>query len=100
MCIYDIKGQAPEFTQNLLSHSADIVRVLAIACGVSGDNLSGFIHQLAEGRDGLSLVYMYHTDSMKTGTSYQNNAHIHLRDNSEVSNMEYQTLYVYMYTMK
>jgi translation initiation factor 4E len=62
---------------------ADLLKVLVIACDISRDDLSDFVHQLSDGRDGLTLVYMYHTDSLKSGTSYQNSAHIHLRDNCE-----------------
>lgn len=66
------------------SSSADLLKVLVIACDVAREDVSEFVRQLAEGRDGLSLVYMYHADALKSGTSYQNSSHIHLRDNCEV----------------
>lgn len=72
------------YTSSPLPSSADLLKVLVIACDVAREDVSEFVHQLAEGRDGLSLVYMYHADALKSGTSYQNSSHIHLRDNCEV----------------
>jgi hypothetical protein len=66
-----------------LNICVDLLRVLVIACDVSAKDLPGFSQQLAEGRGGLSLEYMYHRDSLRSGTSYQNSGHIHLRDNCE-----------------
>ena len=68
----------------MFPHSTDLLKALTTACGTSLENLAGFIHQLAEGRNGLSLVYMHHADSLRTGTSYQNSSHISLRDHAEV----------------
>jgi hypothetical protein len=61
----------------------DLLRVLAIACEVTTDDLPDFVHQLAEGHGGLSLEYMYHRDALRSGTSYQNSGHIHLKDNCQ-----------------
>lgn len=44
--------------------------------------------QLAEGKSGLSLVFMHHCDSLKSGHSYQNNAHIMLSDHLEASDVK------------
>ena len=66
------------------TNSVDLLRVLAIACEVTTDGLPDFVHQLAEGHGGLSLEYMYHRDALRSGTSYQNSGHIHLKDNCQV----------------
>jgi hypothetical protein len=66
------------------TNSVDLLRVLAIACEVTTDDLPDFVHQLAEGHGGLSLEYMYHRDALRSGTSYQNSGHIHLKDNCQV----------------
>ena len=66
------------------TNSVDLLRVLAIACDVTTEDLPGFVHQLAEGHGGLSLEYMYHRDSLRSGTSYQNSGHIRLQDNCQV----------------
>ena len=58
--------------------------MLALACNKTREDVPGFVRHLAEGRDGMSLVYMYHADSLKSGTSYQNSAHIVLKDHCEV----------------
>ena len=58
--------------------------MLALACEVSELELPGFVHQLSEDRGGLTLVYMHHADSLRSGTSYQNDTRISLRDHVEV----------------
>ena len=58
--------------------------MLALACEIPDANLPRFVQQLAEGGNGLSLVYMHHSDSLKSGTSYQNDARIFFRDHWEV----------------
>ena len=65
-------------------HSKGFIKVLSLACQVGGNELRGFIQQLANNQNGLSLVYMHHTDSLKSGSSYQNDARISLREHIEV----------------
>ena len=58
--------------------------MLVIACEVSTEKLPDFIQQLAGGQGRLSLEYMYHRDSLRSGTSYQNSGHINLGENCQV----------------
>ncbi len=67
------------------SSSTEFVRVLVLACEIVESELPSFIRELAEGRNGLSLVFMHHSDSLKSRTSYQNDVRISLRDHAEVS---------------
>ena len=67
------------------SHSKGFIKVLSLACQVEVTELPAFIQQLAENQNGLSLVYMHHTDSLRSGTSYQNDARISLREHVDVS---------------
>ena len=67
------------------SHSKGFIKVLSLACQVEVSELPAFIQQLAENQNGLSLVYMHHTDSLRSGTSYQNDARISLREHVDVS---------------
>ena len=69
---------------HLSSSSKEFIRVLALACEVSELELPKFVQQLSEDRGGLTLVYMHHADSLRSGTSYQNDTRISLRDHIEV----------------
>ena len=60
-----------------------LLRVIAQVLKVQG--FSKFVSDLVEEKDGMSLVYMHHNDSLRSGTSYQNEARISLRDNLDVS---------------
>ena len=76
----------PPFTLLLSTqHSKGFIKVLSLACQVEATDLPDFIQQLAENQNGLSLVYMHHTDSLRSGTSYQNDARISLREHVDVS---------------
>ena len=76
----------PPFTLlPLTPHSKGFIKVLSLACQVEATELPNFIQQLAENQNGLSLVYMHHTDSLRSGTSYQNDARISLREHVDVS---------------
>ena len=46
---------------------------------------SKMVEELAVERDGMSLVYMHHNDALRSGTSYQNEARLSLKDNLKVS---------------
>lgn len=49
------------------------------------------MEQLVENKNGLSLVFMHHSDSLKSGHSYQNDAHITLTDHLDVSDVGKRT---------
>ena len=55
-----------------------------LACDIPEAKLPSFVRVLAEGQGGLSLVFMHHADSLKSKTSYQNDARIRLKDHLEV----------------
>ena len=55
------------------------------AYGVKLQDAKSFLEKLADGKNGLSLVFMHHRDSLKTGHSYQNDARITLTDHLDVS---------------
>ena len=65
--------------------SAHFIKSLLYAYNTPLDEVRGFVKQLAENKNGLSLVFMHHIDSLKTGHSYQNDAHITLTDHLDVS---------------
>ena len=67
--------------------SADMLRVLAIACGTSEEAIGSFVAQMADGRNGLSLVFMHHADSLVSGHSYKNSCHIRLKNHVDVSEL-------------
>ncbi len=64
--------------------SKELIEALILACGVQMDQLPTFVKQLAECKSGLGLVFMHHTDSLKSGSSYQNESHIKLKDHVQV----------------
>lgn len=68
------------------SSSKQLLNVLSIACNVSEDSYDKFIRDLAEDGCGFNMVYMLHKDSLRTGTSYQNEAHLSLKQHLNVSN--------------
>jgi len=55
-----------------------------LAYEVPLDKMESFMKELSEGRSGMSLVFMYHSDALASGHSYQNNAHIKMADHIEV----------------
>lgn len=65
--------------------SVHFVKSVLLACEVTAEGTTGFVKDLAEGKSGLSLVFMHHRDSLKSGHSYQNDAHITLMDHLDVS---------------
>ena len=69
-----------------LSHtcSIDLVRAVMLAYEVPLEDMESFMKELSEGRCGMSLVFMYHSDALASGHSYQNNAHIKMADHIEV----------------
>ena len=70
---------------HLLSHSVELVRSLCFAFGVEGEEARQLVKDLADGLNGVSLAYMYHSDSLKSGASYSNEQHIKLKDLVDVS---------------
>lgn len=79
-----LRALASSISVHFSSPSKEFLRALALACEVSEADLPQFAYQLAEERNGLSLVYMHHADSLKSGHSYQNDARMSLRDHLEV----------------
>ncbi len=65
-------------------YSKDLVEALTIACGVQVEQLPVFVKQLSDCKNGLGLVFMHHTDSLRSGSSYQNESHIKLKDYVQV----------------
>ena len=59
--------------------------MLSLACDIEETKYSEFVHKLAEDKEGVSMVYMHHEDSLRSKTSYQNEAHLTLRKNLQVS---------------
>ena len=70
---------------SMLSLFCSKVLLRVIAQVLKVQVFSKFVSDLAEEKDGMSLVYMHHNDSLRSGTSYQNEARISLRDNLDVS---------------
>ena len=67
-------------------NSKKVLRIIAQVLEVKGDDkFSKMVEELAVERDGMSLVYMHHNDALRSGTSYQNEARLSLRDNLKVS---------------
>ena len=66
--------------------SKELLRLVALVQGVEEAEFPKLVSDLAMEKDGMSLVYMYHNDSLRSGTSYQNEARISLKDNLNVSN--------------
>ena len=62
------------------SCSVELVQSLCLACGVEGEEAKRFVLELADNFNGVSLAYMYHADSLKSGASYTNEQHIKLKD--------------------
>ena len=62
-----------------------LIKSLLIAYNVhTEEERKIFVKQLSEEKNGLSLVFMHHRDSLISGHSYQNNAHIVLVDHVQV----------------
>ena len=62
----------------------ELVRILCVAFEVVGEDAKKFVHELADQQHGISLAYLYHSDSLKSGNSYSNEQHIKLKDHVEV----------------
>ena len=60
------------------------MRSLCVAYEVVGEEATQFVHELAENQRGISLAYLHHLDSLKTGNSYTNEQHIKLKDHVDV----------------
>ena len=56
-----------------------------MAVGVAGEEARRFVQELADNRCGISLAYLHHADSLKSGTSYSNEKHIKLKELVDVS---------------
>ena len=65
-------------------NSKQFLRVLALGCNVSAADYPRFVQDLAEERQGMSLVYTHHQDSLRSGSSYQSPSHVSLRNNLQV----------------
>ena len=65
--------------------SKQLLDVLCLACGVPESSYDQFVTDLAEDKCGFSIVYMHHKDSMRSGTSYQNEAHLTFKEHLQVS---------------
>ena len=46
-----------------------------------------FLKGLAQGTGGMTLVFMHHNDALRSGSSYQNYAHIAVDECLEVRNV-------------
>ena len=68
--------------------SAFFVKSILFACKVDKEDRRSFVRNLAEGSRGISLVFMHHRDALRSGHSYQNDAHIMLTDHVEVRRHE------------
>ena len=64
--------------------SIELVRSLCVAYEVVGEEATQFVHELAENQRGISLAYLHHLDSLKSGNSYTNEQHIKLKDHVDV----------------
>ena len=60
------------------------MRSLCVAFEVVGEEATQFVHELAENQRGISLAYLHHVDSLKSGNSYTNEQHIKLKDHVDV----------------
>ena len=65
--------------------SKELLRLIALVQGVEEEGFPQLVSDLAMEKDGMSLVYMHHNDSLRSGTSYQNEARISLKDKLKVS---------------
>ena len=65
-------------------NSKQFLRVLALGCNISAADYPRFVQDLAEERQGMSLVYTHHQDSLRSGSSYQSPSHVSLRNNLQV----------------
>ena len=57
---------------------------MCVAFEVVGDEAKQFVQELADNQHGISLAYLYHSDSLKSGNSYSNEQHIKLKDHVDV----------------
>ena len=63
-----------------------------------GDEAKQFVHELADNQHGISLAYLYHSDSLKSGNSYSNEQHIKLKDHVDVRReRERERIYLILY---
>lgn len=58
----------------------ELIEALVFACAVQMDQLPTFMKHLCECKNGLGLVFMHNTDSLRSKSSYQNESHIKLKD--------------------
>ena len=65
--------------------SKELIKALVLACGVQKNQLPTFVKHLSECKNGIGLVFMHNTDSLKSMSSYQNESHIKLKDHVQVS---------------
>ena len=68
----------------MLLRSVELVQSLCVAFEVVGEEAKQFVQELAESQHGISLAYLYHSDSLKSGNSYSNEQHIKLKDHLDV----------------
>ena len=62
----------------------EFVRSLCVAFEVVGEEARQFVRELGDNQRGISLAYLYHVDSLKSGNSYSNEQHIKLKDHVDV----------------
>lgn len=67
--------------------SKGIIQILFRVKQVPHDGRRQFLKGLAHGAGGVTLVFMHHNDALRSGSSYQNCAHIAVEDCVEVRNV-------------
>lgn len=67
-----------KYPNMLICHS--LVQILLKAVGVDDGGRKEFLRSLGRDSDGISLVFMYHKDALKSGSSYQNSARITIEE--------------------
>ena len=68
--------------------STHLIKCVITAYGTQREDMESFVKQLAEGKKGLSLVFMHHSDALRSGHSFHNDAHITLIDHLDVRILE------------
>ena len=77
----------PPLPLSLALCSKGIVQILFRVKQVPQNGKRQFLKELAHGTGGMTLVFMHHVDALRSGSSYQNYAHIAVEECLEVRNV-------------
>ena len=86
-CKVSPRGSFQQFLSCFAPCSKGIIQILFRVKQVPQSGKRQFLKGLAQGTGGMTLVFMHHNDALRSGSSYQNYAHIAVDECLEVRNV-------------